>query len=182
MQYLPKGKKMRVSTSTFINRFSRLKNWPEIPFSFRDVFVLDNSEDLTNLNKGIYTAVNKPYSVASYSLSQTIEVFEVKQEISSIWNMRAFIVRPNDHSMSFLDLQSQLTTELYQLNSDHVLKSKHDRDTNDLRNIIWSTEFKGCYVFLTYNKNAVRRLHNYFPDLAKQHLTECETLWKDLPA
>jgi hypothetical protein len=170
---------MKVVPLIFINRFSRLKSWPENPVSFRDVVVANSVTDLEFLNKNIYSVISKSHEVASYSLPQFIEVFEIKQESMSTWNMRALIVKPVDHNLSFLDLQRKLSISLMDLDSCHDLKSIHDRDTNDLRNTIWATEFDNCFVFLTYNKNAVRRLQNHFPVLADQHLLECKSLWKE---
>lgn len=152
---------MRLIPLVFINRFSKIKSWPVVPKSFRDVimFTSEVTEDqIIEFESALFKALlklegNQP---VPYIQQHTISVVEKKSEASSCWYLR---------TLSFNKEETPIVIE----ESSPLLETHSDQ--NDMRNKVWF-DLDTC-TLLTYNKNAVRRLQLNFKNLAHDHISKC---------
>lgn len=169
---------MKIISFTFINRYSKTRRWLTTPRSFRDVILPENGIDAEHIaefdNLLFNAAVKCSDKTIGHTLPTFINVYEKKLEVNTPWYLRALIVGESKELEDLTTLTAKINSVLENLDSDHALKKVHDAETNDLRNSIWAIEVDDCLVFLTYNKNVVRRIQVNFSALAAQHILELQ--------
>lgn len=169
---------MKITSFTFLNRYSKLRRWLTVPRSFRDVILPENgvdAEQIAEFDKTLLNAVLKCRDKTfSHTLPLFINVYEKKLQVTTPWYLRTLVVGVENEFEDLEAMIPKINSALESLASDHPLKKLHDPETNDLRNSIWAIEVDGCLVFLTYNKNVVRRIQVNFSALAAQHILELQ--------
>lgn len=169
---------MNIISFTFINRYSKTRRWLTVPRSFRDVILPENgvdSEKVVEFDQKLFEALEKcSDKTSSHTLPIFINVYEKKLEVNTPWYLRALLIGDSTNLQDLSVLTCRFNEVVKNLNDDHPLKNAHDAESNDLRNSIWVIDLDGCLVFLTYNKNAVRRIQANFKVLAEQHLVELQ--------